>query len=183
VQVVTPIDDAGGIEVRTVLRLPAETLRDLAGLLRRLPDDRYRIYLVMGDWEQGMAVERRLVREIFVVDGKPVELEEVLPGEPSWESAAPLPPPGGETDPGGRVLESGGADSGGEVPAGGAAAAAAFDPAAAVFAVLWQSRVDQAIASHWRQLRPKSARRCRRRWSDAADRSSDADRSQLTEGR
>ncbi len=84
VRIVIPIDDAGNFREQVVMKLPAEMLTDLPALFRRLPDDRYRIYLML----EGSA-EERLVIDVLVRDGRPME-----PGDVSGEAASealPLP--------------------------------------------------------------------------------------------
>jgi hypothetical protein len=68
IRLAVPIDDAGNVEEVFAMKLPAEWLTNLPAILRQLPDDRYRIYLIL---EGGS--EERLVMDVLVRDGRPVE--------------------------------------------------------------------------------------------------------------
>jgi hypothetical protein len=68
VRVVIPIDEAGNVREEFAFKLPAEWLADLPAVLRRLPDDRYRLYLML---EGGN--EQRLIIDALVRGGRPVE--------------------------------------------------------------------------------------------------------------
>ena len=71
--VLIPIDDEGHFIEEKVLELPEEWLKDLTGIFQRLPDDRYRIYLVMPGNEE------RRVMDVFVRDGRPFDPSESQP--------------------------------------------------------------------------------------------------------
>ena len=81
IRIVIPIDEAGNVREEFAMKLPAEWLANLPAVLRRLPDDRYRIYLML---EGGN--EERLVMDVFVRDGRPIE-----PADTQEELALPLP--------------------------------------------------------------------------------------------
>jgi hypothetical protein len=80
VRIVIPLDDAGNTREEVVLKLSAEWLERLPMILRRLPDDRYRIYLMLDGGS-----EQRLVIDVLVRAGRPVE-----PGDLQMESSAEL---------------------------------------------------------------------------------------------
>jgi autotransporter-associated beta strand protein len=150
VRVVTPIDDAGNVEEITVLKLPVSVLRDLRRLVAALPDDRYRVYLVV-EHGQGRTSEEFLVREMYVREGRPVDRDERLP-----RTAPPA-----EDDPSGKPQEE--PDDGqtqGPAEDGGSAAAASAG-AIAGGAALWQARIDQAIAKYAKRVPSKAIRLCR----------------------
>jgi hypothetical protein len=88
VRIVVPIDDAASVREQAVMQLPAEMLTDLPALLRRLPDDRYRIYLML----EGSA-EERLVIDVLVRDGRPIEAAESIGEVALPDPAAPTMPP------------------------------------------------------------------------------------------
>jgi autotransporter-associated beta strand protein len=75
VRLVTPTDDAGGVAETKVLELPVSVLRDLRALVSSLPDDRYRVYLVIKHGKERSA-EEFMVRELYVREGKPVDRDE-----------------------------------------------------------------------------------------------------------
>ncbi|HZN36079.1 MAG TPA: hypothetical protein VFB80_19750, partial [Pirellulaceae bacterium] len=84
IRLVVPNGD-GSFREEFVMNLSADMLTDLLAVFRRLPDDRYRVYLMLA----GNA-EERLVIDVLVRDGKPVE-----PLEQAGDEAAPemaLPP-------------------------------------------------------------------------------------------
>ena len=102
---VTPLDDTigaspamllsgdGNVREEFAMKLSTEWLTNLPAVLRRLPDDRYRIYLLL---EGGN--EERLVIDVLVRDGRPVE-----PDDTADESAIPIAPaemPAGQPGPG-----------------------------------------------------------------------------------
>ncbi len=68
VRVVIPIDQTGNVREEFAFKLPAEWLADLPAVLRHLPDDRYRLYLML---EGGN--EQRLIIDVLVRGGRPVE--------------------------------------------------------------------------------------------------------------
>ena len=76
VRVITPSDDRGGVTETTVLRLPVQVLQDLTSLWPTLPDDRYRIYLIVRA-ERTRILEERLVLETAIRDGMPTEVEDL----------------------------------------------------------------------------------------------------------
>jgi hypothetical protein len=86
VRIVVPIDDAGNVREQMVMKLPAEWLERLPMILRRLPDDRYRIYLMLNGGE-----EERLVIDVFVRDGRPVEPTDTQADAAAIEGNVPLP--------------------------------------------------------------------------------------------
>ncbi len=103
VRVVVPIDEADNVREEFAFKLPAEWLADLPAVLRRLPDDRYRLYLML---EGGN--EQRLIIDVLVRGGRPVESAsdadtgaktDLEPAQPSFEQLPPaertdaLPPP------------------------------------------------------------------------------------------
>lgn len=82
IRIVIPIDDAGNVREEEAMKLSAEWLERLPMVLRHLPDDHYRIYLVL---DRGS--EERLVIDVFVKGGRAVE-----PGEVQSDfSTGPLP--------------------------------------------------------------------------------------------
>jgi len=93
VRIVIVIDEAGNVREEFAMKLSTEWLTNLPAVLRRLPDDRYRIYLLL---EGGN--EERLVIDVLVRDGRPVE-----PDDTADESAIPIAPaemPAGQPGPG-----------------------------------------------------------------------------------
>jgi hypothetical protein len=153
VRVITPVDDAGGVEETTVLRLPVSVLRDLRRLIGALPDDRYRIYLIV-EHGQGRTSEEFLVRELYVREGRPVDRETRQPetAQPAADDDAPgKPQPDGNDGKAQDAAEETG--SAASMPAGAAAVAGA---------ALWQTRVDRAIARHAHRLPSKAIRLYRR---------------------
>jgi hypothetical protein len=64
-----------GYQEQQLLRLNEEWLKNLADVFRRLPDDRYRVTLVL---EGG---ESRRVMDVIIRDGKPFETETAEPEE------------------------------------------------------------------------------------------------------
>ena len=152
VRVVTPIDDAGGVRETVVLRLPPEVLRDLRGLVNALPDDRYRVYLVI-EHGQGRSSEEFLVRELYVREGKPVDRDPQQPQPPSptaEETSGESPAePSDEEEQG--ATEQHGPSQDGRMSVG----------AIAVGSALWQARVDQAIAKYAKRVPNKAVRLCR----------------------
>jgi hypothetical protein len=90
IRIVIPIDEAGNVREEFAFKLPAEWLANLPAVLRRLPDDRYRIYLML---EGGN--EERLVMDVFVRDGRPIEPADTQPEAeqtiPDLPAAAPAP--------------------------------------------------------------------------------------------
>jgi hypothetical protein len=93
IRIAVPIDDAGNVEEVFAMKLPAEWLSNLPAILQQLPDDRYRIYLIL---EGGS--EERLVMDVLVRDGRPVEpnetqaLEEGIAQPAEAGPAETLPP-------------------------------------------------------------------------------------------
>ena len=175
VRVVTPLDDQGGVKETTVLKLPASALKDLAKLIVTLPDDRYRIYLIIQGGEQRM-LEERLVRDVAVHDGRPLERSEAPPVP---KAVAPLPKAGGQSPgipgpgaqaplpgtPAAEAPQSSTSSGGGDLDDARAAASAAWLPAglaAGSTVGLWPTRVDQAVVRYSRQLLTKAARLVRR---------------------
>ena len=73
VRLVLPLDDQGNVSEEKVLELEAAWIKNLQAVFRRLPDDRYRIYLIL---EGG---EARRVMDVIVRDGRPFEPEEARP--------------------------------------------------------------------------------------------------------
>ena len=59
--------------------LPIEVLGDLKTLFAALPSDRYRIYRIVKEEGKEEVLEKRLVMDIVVRDGEPIELEGRLP--------------------------------------------------------------------------------------------------------
>jgi hypothetical protein len=97
VRVVVPIDEAGNVREEFAMKLPAEWLADLPAVLRRLPDDRYRLYLMM---EGGN--EERLIMDVLVRAGRPYEPMDdtdsviaapipITPQPPDLQPPAPTP--------------------------------------------------------------------------------------------
>jgi autotransporter-associated beta strand protein len=152
VRVVTPVDDAGGVQETTVLKLPVSVLRDLRRLVGALPDDRYRVYLIV-EHGQGRTSEEFLVRELYVREGRPVDRAASQPetAQPTADDDAPGKP---QPDPNDGKTHDPAEDSGSaaSMPAGAAAAGAA----------VWQARVDRAIARHAHRLPSKAIRLYRR---------------------
>src|SRR5262249_41454810 len=95
IRIVVPIDDMGNVREEVVMKLPADWLERLPMILRRLPDDRYRIYLMLS----GGGADR-LVIAVFVPDGRPVE-----PAEAQTDT----PPPSDALLPGQQLEPAGGA--------------------------------------------------------------------------
>jgi hypothetical protein len=153
VRVVTPVDDAGGVDETTVLKLPVSVLRDLRRLVGALPDDRYRVYLIV-EHGQGRTSEEFLVRELYVREGRPVDRAAGQPetARPAADDDAPGKP---QADPNDGKTHDAAEDSGSaaSVPAGAAAVAGA---------AVWQARVDRAIARHAHRLPSKAIRLYRR---------------------
>jgi hypothetical protein len=88
---VLPLDDLGNVREEKVLELEAAWIKNLSALFRRLPDDRYRIYLIL---ESG---EARRVLDVIVKGGRPFEPEEARPAI----TPAPMPQtPAGSEPPG-----------------------------------------------------------------------------------
>lgn len=85
VSLLTPIDDEGNFLEEVVLTLDVEWLKNLSALFRRLPDDRYRLYLIL---EGG---EKRRVMDVVIRDGRPFEPEENRDLEPASKFVAPPP--------------------------------------------------------------------------------------------
>jgi hypothetical protein len=85
VRIVIPTDETGGAREEFAMKLPGEWLSNLPAILRRLPDDRYRIYLLL---EGGN--EERLVIDVLVRDGRPVEPGDTMPGGATSTAAEPL---------------------------------------------------------------------------------------------
>lgn len=92
VRVVVPIDEAGNVREEFAMKLPAEWLADLPAILRRLPDDRYRLFLML---EGGN--EERLIMDVLVRAGRPYEPMDGA--EPVSEPVIPLVPPRPVLDP------------------------------------------------------------------------------------
>jgi hypothetical protein len=87
VRIVVPVDDAGNVREEVVMKLPAEWLERLPAIMKRLPDDRYRIYLMLSGGE-----DERLVIDVFVRDGRPVEPTETQSdAAPTAGNAVPMP--------------------------------------------------------------------------------------------
>jgi autotransporter-associated beta strand protein len=144
VRIVIPTDDEGGVREETVLRLPLSVLRDPARLYAELPDDRYRLYVVLlGSKEE--VFEERLVQEVFLRDGKPTarrgtRARPVRPGPAAPSGEQPRPDPGPSA-----ALNS--------------RRASAAPPATDTGA--WAGAVDDAIARHVSQLLTKAVRLAR----------------------
>jgi hypothetical protein len=85
VRLVTTIDDEGNVEEIVKMELDVEWLGNLKGILYLLPDDRYRIYLIL---EGG---ESRRVMDVVVRDGRPFEPEDVRAAISSRGTGIPLP--------------------------------------------------------------------------------------------
>jgi trimeric autotransporter adhesin len=85
VRLVSTIDDEGNVEEIVKMELDIEWLGNLKGILYLLPDDRYRIYLIL---EGG---ESRRVMDVVVRDGRPFEPEDVRAAISSRGSGIPLP--------------------------------------------------------------------------------------------
>ncbi|MCY2992535.1 MAG: hypothetical protein NTY19_32335, partial [Planctomycetota bacterium] len=81
VEALAPFDDRGNFKETTVLRLPVRVLRDPARLFARLPDGLYRIQLV--EAAEGRVLEKRLVMEVFIRDGKPFERTDAAVRKPA----------------------------------------------------------------------------------------------------
>ncbi len=152
VRVVTPIDDAGGVRETVVLRLPPEVLRDLRGLVNALPDDRYRVYLVI-EHGQGRSSEEFLVRELYVREGKPVDRDpqQPQPPIPTAEETSGESPAEPSDDEEQGATEQHGPSQDGRMSIG----------AIAVGSALWQARVDRAIAKYAKRVPNKAIRLCR----------------------
>ena len=91
IRIVTSVDDEGSVREETKLKLDAEWLKNLPAVLRQLPDNRYRIYLILEDGEERKALE------VIVRDSIPYEADETQPDvRPSAGSAKPLPSPPNE---------------------------------------------------------------------------------------
>jgi hypothetical protein len=85
VRLVSTIDDEGNVEEIVKMELDVEWLGNLKGILYLLPDDRYRIYLIL---EGG---ESRRVMDVVVRDGRPFEPEDVRAAISSPGTGIPLP--------------------------------------------------------------------------------------------
>jgi hypothetical protein len=84
VRIVIPIDDLGNVREEVAMELSADWLERLPMILRRLPDDHYRIYLILDSGS-----EERLVIDVFVKEGRPSEPGDAQ-SELSSESTVPL---------------------------------------------------------------------------------------------
>jgi hypothetical protein len=173
VEMVTEFDALGIPKWSSVLRLEGkEALRDLPGLLKRLPDDRYRVYLEETKGEK--LVEKRLIREVVIRAGKPTELGESMgegpdevgnpegpqPGENRPPAPLPLDPASGSSDTMAvPIPEPTALPDESTIRRTGAAAAAVVAP---LTASIWQDRIDQAISKHSERLLSKAARMYRR---------------------
>lgn len=93
VRLLTPIDDEGNFLEEVVLTLDVEWLKNLSALFRRLPDDRYRLYLILEGGEQ------RRVMDVVIRDGRPFEPEENRDAEPPSSFVAPPAPVDSSTMP------------------------------------------------------------------------------------
>ncbi|MDX1947209.1 MAG: hypothetical protein SFU86_17545 [Pirellulaceae bacterium] len=97
VRLVLPLDDQGNVSEEKVLELEAAWIKNLQAVFRRLPDDRYRIYLIL---EGG---ESRRMMDVIVRDGRPFEPEEARPAlspsanQPLVKPETPLPQPPART--------------------------------------------------------------------------------------
>jgi hypothetical protein len=165
IRIVVPIDDMGNVQEQEVMKLPADWLQQLPNVLRRLPDDHYRVYLVL---EGGS--EERLVIDVFVRGGRAVEPGEAqselpmnieaLPHQEAQQGDAkpasqspPAPPRGDQTSalpslPERAFAESavtGSGGSNGRIYVGAAAATAAI--VASRSPNRWESRVDEAASA------------------------------------
>jgi hypothetical protein len=88
VRVVVPIDEAGNVREEFAMKLPAEWLADLPAILRRLPDDRYRLYLMLEDGN-----EQRLIMDVLVRGGRPYEPTEEVESATGSAVPATMPSP------------------------------------------------------------------------------------------
>jgi hypothetical protein len=79
-----------GFDEQPLLRLNEEWLKNLAEVFRRLPDDRYRVTLVL---EEG---DTRRVMDVIIRDGRPYESEAV---EPKDVQAGEIQPPEASKSP------------------------------------------------------------------------------------
>jgi hypothetical protein len=149
-----------------------------------LPDDRYRIYLVIGRGK-GREPERFLVRELYVREGKPVDREEAQPKTTRPATAAGASDEAGSNaDAASAASEMPAAEPVPALPAGDAGGpgpetsiesppqdsrqvqGSALLPAGALLGAataLWHTQVDEAIEKHGQRLRSKAARFLRRR--------------------
>jgi len=179
--IVEPVDDSGKSKLSVALRLDGnEALGDLPGLLKRLPDDRYQIYLIVSQ-EQKIS-EYRLILDVAIRDGKPTEsgegmegstqthenLERILEedsnkrrsrtdGAETPPSSADSSPPSIEVPPPGNTAPTNESSSANR---GNAAVAALV--ATPLTAAMWQRRIDQAILKYSERLLSKAARTYRR---------------------
>lgn len=175
VRIVTPTDDRGGVKETTVLKLPVSVLKDLSQLIAALPDDRYRIYLVIQGGERQLA-EARLVRDLAVRHGKPWERNVAAPpadlSSPAARTAReppgvaspgrPTPPPDAPaTETPLKAASPRGTGPTGEAGTRGAAWLPA-GLAVGSTAALCPTRVDEAIVRCSRRLLTKAARLVRR---------------------
>lgn len=97
IRLVTTVDEAGNVVETVAMEIDVAWLRNLKGLLRLVPDDRYRVYLIL---EGG---EERLVLDVVVRGGRAFEPDDLRtqpgnnrggaapPAAPAAENAAPAP--------------------------------------------------------------------------------------------
>jgi hypothetical protein len=97
IRLVTTVDEAGNVVETVAMEIDVAWLRNLKGLLRLVPDDRYRVYLIL---EGG---EERLVLDVVVRGGRAFEPDDLRtqPGIPRREKQggeAPVAPAPAEAE-------------------------------------------------------------------------------------